>query len=151
MIDMLFCVNCGTKLATQWNICPQCGTKKVDKTPTTIDRLSAEDFSEDGEWYWNGDKWIPVIYDNTSKITQKKVLKSIGLAYFLNFVIPGLGNLYLRELPGGIGWLIYMIGWLILAVILPFPEGWALAAIFFTLYSCGCVPYDYRKSMRIRR
>ena len=147
---MAFCVNCGTQLTAQWNVCPQCGTKRVDKLSGSVNRLSPEDFSEDGEWHWNGDKWIPVTYNNTPNIIRKKGSKSKVLAYFLNLLLfPGLGNIYLRG--GGGGWIAFIIFYWIFAFFAPWPRGWLLLFVMFNLIACAFIPYDYKMYKTKRR
>ena len=147
---MVFCVNCGTQLTAQWNVCPQCGTKRVDKLSGSVNRLSPEDISEDGEWYWNGDKWIPVIYNNTTNIIQKNGSKSKSLAYFLNlFVFPGLGNIYLRG--GNKNWIAFIILYWIMAYRASWPGEWLSVVFVFNLWACAFISYDYEMYKTKRR
>ena len=147
---MVFCVNCGTQLTAQWNVCPQCGTKRVDKLSGSVNRLSPEDISEDGEWYWNGDKWIPVIYNNTTNIIQKNGSKSKGLAYFLNlFFFPGLGNIYLRG--GNKNWIAFIILYWIMAYRASWPGEWLSVVFVFNLWACAFISYDYEMYKTKRR
>ena len=146
---MVYCVNCGTQLSTQWNVCPQCGTKRVDKlsgdgevawSVGSVNRLSPEDLSEDGKWYWNGDKWIPVVYKDAHNVTKTRNVKSKGLAYALNFLIPGLGNIYLGN-SWGIG--IMLIWFVVSTIVLVDLAAWFLFAIIFVSVSCAIVSNDY--------
>ena len=144
---MVFCVNCGTELAEGWNVCPQCGVKRVSLP-------SSSNFSEDGQWHWNGDEfeWVPnptkpsITNPTKPSIIYTKKIKSKGIAYALNFLIPGLGNLYL-----GNSWAVgFMLIWFVVAGI-GFEVGlgaWFLFAIIFVFVSCAIVSNDYRRYMR---
>ena len=143
MIDMVYCVSCGTKLAEEWNVCPQCGVKRA--------------FSEDGQWYWNGNEWIPkptkpphglsqgARQELPSNVMYTQSVKSKGLAYALNFLIPGLGNLYL-----GNSWAVgFMLIWFVVSTIVLVDLGaWLLFAIIFVYLSCATVSNDYVRYIR---
>jgi TM2 domain-containing membrane protein YozV len=138
---MVYCVNCGTELSDGWNVCPQCGAKR-DSPP------SSSNFSEDGQWYWNGNEWVPIEihYRHPTIIPHTKKVKSKGLAYALNFLIPGLGNIYL-----GNNWaILFLIIWSLGAgpLYLAGEEAWCMFAILFLLVSSMQVHNDYLKYMR---
>ena len=83
--------------------------------------------SDDGKWMWNGDEWIPAPptsetetnspnnsiqqsqnMNHSPQIVQQPLTisvqqpKSKGIAFILNFLIPGIGHMYLENTDRGL-------------------------------------------------
>ncbi len=77
---MAFCVSCGSEMDDTWMACPKCGTAKGGQTvqyaaPQIIQK--------------------PIAYS----VQQPK---SKGIAFILNFLIPGIGHMYLENTDRGL-------------------------------------------------
>ena len=77
---MAFCVSCGSEMDDGWMACPKCGTAKGGQA---IQNPSPQIIQQ------------PV----TISVQQPK---SKGIAFILNFLIPGVGHMYLENTDRGL-------------------------------------------------
>ena len=77
---MPFCVSCGEAMEDGWMACPKCGTAKGGQNQN----VAAPQFAQQP---------IPV---------QVREPRSKGMAFLLNFLIPGAGHMYLENIDRGL-------------------------------------------------
>ena len=81
---MVYCVNCGTELQNDWNVCPSCGTAKQQTVPF-ISSENVENLDTDSKRKGKTTvEYREALFKNRSK----------GIAVFLSLLIPGAGHFY---------------------------------------------------------
>ena len=81
---MVYCVNCGTELQNDWNVCPSCGTAKQQTFPF-VSSENVENLDTDSKRKGKTTvKYREALFRNRSK----------GIAVFLSLLIPGAGHFY---------------------------------------------------------
>ena len=78
-IFVAFCVSCGEKMEDGWMACPKCGTPKGGESQKVVPQFSQQPIA------------IPV-----------REPKSKGIAFILNFLIAGVGHMYLDNIDRGL-------------------------------------------------
>ena len=81
---MVYCVNCGTELQNDWNVCPSCGTAKQQTFPF-VSSENVENLDTDSKRKGKTTvEYREALFKNRSK----------GIAVFLSLLIPGAGHFY---------------------------------------------------------
>ena len=81
---MVYCVNCGTELQNDWNVCPSCGTAKQQTVPF-VSSENVENLDTDSKRKGKTTvEYREALFKNRSK----------GIAVFLSLLIPGAGHFY---------------------------------------------------------
>jgi len=74
-----FCVSCGEKMEDGWMACPKCGTPKGGESQKVVPQFAQQPIA------------IQVLEP-----------KSKGIAFILNFLIAGVGHMYLDNIDRGL-------------------------------------------------
>ena len=78
-IFVAFCVSCGEKMEDGWMACPKCGTPKGGESEKVVPQFSQQPIA-----------------------IQVREPKSKGIAFILNFLIAGVGHMYLDNIDRGL-------------------------------------------------
>ena len=125
---MVYCVNCGTELQKEWNICPSCGIAK-QQTSNPVGR-SASDSEKIGG---------TLLTKSLTTLQYREALfenKSKGLTVLLSLLIPGAVHLYTERIFAGI---IYFFLNLILFSVFFASDGAFMCSIMWFIFYIVCV------------
>lgn len=89
---LLHCPECGNRVSSAAASCPHCGFPIQQRIATSGNFATSQQ--------------QPVVHVQVHAPTQKW---SPGLAAFLSFLIPGLGQLYKGQVLNGIVWFIFVV------------------------------------------